>query len=418
MLILPQNLYFTLYRLSLIIIATVLSWGVKAQDSTSYYDLQQRLYSLPYYSYGKGLGFTSPDSIYQMNIRFRIQSRGTFNHEYGEKGVIDGGVRRTRLRFDGYVGNPRFTYALQLSFAPGDLGGAAEDGENIQIIRDAVVFYSINKNWSIGFGQTKLPGNRQRVNSSGALQLSDRSINNALFNIDRDFGVHANYINQKRDEFSYSIKGAVSQGEGRNFTENDDTNLAYTGKFELYPFGAFKKNGEYFEGDILNEEKPRLMLSAAYQFNSKAKKTQGQLGEYLFSRKDISTLLADVMFKYNGFSTFAAYMNRSAGGSPIALNDQNPAEMNYVMAGQGFDVQSSYIFRTGYEIIGRYSWQEMQKEIKAFRPDAQQITLGLTKYIWEHAFKLQGEATYNIQDFYDKSRKESWYVRFQIEIGI
>lgn len=392
--------------------------GLKAQDSTSYYDLQQRIYSLPYYSYGKGLGFTSPDSIYQMNIRFRIQSRATFNNEDGSPGIIDGGIRRTRLRFDGYVGDPRFTYALQLSFAPGDLGGTTESGENIQIIRDAIVFYSINKYWSIGFGQTKLPGNRQRVNSSGGLQLSDRSINNALFNIDRDFGLQANYINQKRDKFSYSFKGAISQGEGRNFTENDDRNLAYTGKVELYPLGAFKKNGEFFEGDILFEEKPKLMLSAAYQYNDGAKKTQGQLGEYLFRKRDIGTLLTDVMFKYRGFSTFAAYMNRSTTDTPVTYSLTNPDEMNYVMAGQGFDIQSSYYFRKGYEIIGRYSWQEMHQDIASYRPDAQQYTVGLTKYIWEHAFKLQGEATWNRQDYFDNTQKNSWYLRFQVEIGI
>lgn len=147
------------------LLLSALSADAQEKDTVTNRDLEQRIYSLPYYSYGKGLGFTSPDSIYQMNIRFRIQSRGTFNQEEGKDGVIDGGVRRTRLRFDGYVGNPRFTYALQLSFAPGDLGGAVEDGENLQIIRDAVVFYSINTHWSIGFGQTKLPGNRQRVNS-------------------------------------------------------------------------------------------------------------------------------------------------------------------------------------------------------------------------------------------------------------
>lgn len=414
----PEYISRILKKLLSLVILTILSLAVKAQDQAILYELQDRIYSLPYYSYGKGLGFTSPDSIYQMNIRFRIQSRATFNNEDGKPGVIDGGIRRTRLRFDGYVGDPRFTYALQLSFSPGDLGGAAEDGENIQIIRDAVFFYSINKNWSVGFGQTKLPGNRQRINSSGALQLSDRSINNALFTIDRDFGIYANYLNQKRDEFSYGLKGVISQGEGRNFTENNDRNLAYTGKVELYPFGAFKKNGEYFEGDILFEEKPRLMLSTAYQFNDGAKKTQGQLGEYLYEKRDINTLLADVMFKYRGFSTFAAYMKRSTRGNHITRSIDNPQDMNYVVAGHGFDVQSSYFFRKGYEIIGRYSWQEMHKNIKQYRPDAQQYTLGLTKYIWEHAFKLQGEATWNRHDYFDNTQKNSWYLRFQVEIGI
>ena len=404
--------------LHLFAIAFLLILGARAQDPTTLTELDQRIYSLPYYSYGKGLGFTSPDSIYQMNIRFRMQSRATFLQNEGEDAVIDGQVRRLRLRLDGYVGNPRFTYALQLSFAPGDQGGAMEDGENVQIIRDAVIFYSINERWSIGFGQTKLPGNRQRVNSSGALQLTDRSINNTAFNLDRDFGVQSNYIHQRRDAFSYNLKGAVSQGEGRNFTKNDDAHLAYTGKVELYPFGSFLKNGEYFEGDILREQSPKLMLSMAYQYNDKAKKSQGQLGEYLYEKKDLRTLLADAMFKYKGFSAFAAYMKRSAGDDPLAIDPEDPDQVNYVVAGHGADLQSSYAFENGYELIGRYSWQEMDDKIRPYRPDAQQMTLGLTKYIWEHAFKLQAEATYNVQDFHDNTQKNSWYLRFQVEIGI
>jgi hypothetical protein len=41
----------------------------------------------------------------------------------------------------------------------------------------------------VGFGQTKLPGNNQRVVSSGSLEFTDRTINNSRFNIDRDFGL-------------------------------------------------------------------------------------------------------------------------------------------------------------------------------------------------------------------------------------
>ena len=149
--------------------------------------------NLPYYNFGKGVGITSPDSLFQFNIRFRIQSRFSYFKNQDDEAAFDGQVRRLRLRFDGFVGDPRFLYVIQLSFAPGDVG-EIEDGENLNIIRDAVVYYNASKHWNFGFGQTKLPGNRQRVNSSGALQLTDRSINNARFNIDRDFGFFINHF--------------------------------------------------------------------------------------------------------------------------------------------------------------------------------------------------------------------------------
>lgn len=411
----------SLYKIFLLIIAVFMSEISGAQDTSRHEndkELQQRIYSLPYYSFGKGLGFTSPDSIYQMNIRFRIQSRGTFgNSDEGNNHYIDGQVRRLRLRLDGYVGNPRFTYALQLSFAPGDLGGSIHDGDNIQIIRDAVVFYSINKRMSIGFGQTKLPGNRQRVNSSGALQLTDRTINNAAFNIDRDFGVQFNYLYQEYDDFSYNLKAAISQGEGRNITDNDDMNLAYTGKVELYPFGSFRKNGEYFEGDLMREPRPKLMISGTYQFNNKARKNQGQLGSELYDKRDLHYFFGDLMFKYRGFAFMSAYMQRYTP-YPLTFNPDNLFENDYVLAGRGIDFQTSYLFPSNYEIIGRYSWQKLQDPVHIYKPNSQQLTIGLTRYIWEHAFKIQGEATYNIDQYYSGEIKNPWYIRFQIEIGI
>jgi phosphate-selective porin OprO/OprP len=96
---------------------------VNIQQSKDDNDL--KLSSLPYYSYGKGVGLTSPDSLFQLNIRFRMQNRVTYFDGEDESTSYDGQIRRLRLRFDGYVGNPKFLYAIQLSFAAGDVGGVS-----------------------------------------------------------------------------------------------------------------------------------------------------------------------------------------------------------------------------------------------------------------------------------------------------
>ncbi|WP_396142049.1 porin [Flavobacterium sp.] len=379
-------------------------------------DNDLKLDALPYYSFGKGLGITSPDSLFQLNIRFRMQNRVTFIQDEDSVAAYSGEIRRLRLRFDGYVGNPKFLYVIQLSFAPGDVG-EAQDGENINIIRDAAVFYRPNKKWTFLFGQTKLPGNRQRVNSSGAIQLTDRSINNARFTIDRDFGFQAYYLNEIKDKFSYNIKTAVSAGEGRNWTKSADNGVALTGKIELMPFGSFKKDGTNFEGDLAREEKPKLLLSGAFHQNNLARRTQGQLGNDLFKQKTMKSVLLDAMLKYNGWSLMSSYMSRSAN-DPIAFNPANNSEFNFVPVGSGMDYQLSYVFPTNYEIIGRFSNQNMHHDIKALTPDSKQFSLGVTKYLWEHAFKLQGEVTLSDLEYFDGSNKQNWYVRFQIEIGI
>lgn len=376
-----------------------------------------KLSALPYYSYGKGLGLTSPDSLFQLNIRFRMQNRVTYIENDGENGAYDGQIRRLRLRFDGYVGNPKFLYAIQLSFAPGDVGEIKE-GENINIIRDAVVFYRPNKHWNIGFGQTKLPGNRQRVNSSGGLQLTDRTINNAKFTIDRDFGFQAHHLNEFKDKFSYNFKAALSTGEGRNSTEKADDGIAATGKIELFPLGAFTKDGTYFEGDVVREKKPKLMFSGAFQQNNHARRTQGQLGNDLFEQRTMKSVLLDGMFKYNGWSAMASFMSRTANDNAVTVNPDDITEASYVFIGNGFDYQLSYNTKKNYEFIGRYSIQKVGHDIEALTPNTKQYSLGVTKYIWEHAFKLQAELNYDTLDYFDGSTKNNWYLRFQVEIGI
>ncbi len=399
------------YRyLRLIFSFLVISKSVLAQEKK---DMDIKIASLPYYNFGRGVGITSPDSLYQLNIRFRMQNRVSFNHKEPNSNSIDGQIRRLRLRFDGYVGNPRFTYAIQLSFAPGDVG-EIEEGTNLNIIRDAVVFYNPNKNWTIGFGQTKLPGNRQRVNSSGALQFTDRTINNARFNIDRDFGLQVYYLRPTSNEFTFNIKTAISTGEGRNFTDNDDLGLAYTAKLELLPGGYFTKGGDYFEGDLMREKKLKTMLSVSYHFNDDAKKTQGELGELMAQKADLHSVLADFMLKKSGFALMATYMSRQTK-NPLLSYD---LDKTFVFAGHGYDFQTSYINRQDVEFLGRYSSQKMDKVLKGLSPDTQQYSAGVTKYFREHAFKLQGEFTYQLSDVHAGDLKRSWYTRFQVEMGI
>lgn len=409
---------------SLLFITLLVTFIIEAQEIIrNKSDNDPKLSSLPYYSYGKGLGITSPDSIFQFNIRFRLQNRVTYFDSEGQNPFYEAQVLRLRLRFDGFVGNPKFLYVLQISFGAGDVG-TDKAGENLNVIRDAMFYYNPNRHWQWGFGVTKLPGTRQTVNSSGALQLTDRNINNFKFRLDRDFGLHFANLNEYTEKFSYNFKAAITSGEGRNWTTNntnsvlkDNKGLSYTGKIELLPLGAFKKDGHYFEGDILREPKPKFMISAAYNFNEKARKTLGQTGDLLYEPRDISSLLLDAIVKYNGWAFMADYMNREVK-TPMTVHPTDATQTRTVFTGYGIDYQLSYTFPSKYEIVGRYSLQNASSKIGTFTPDVDQYSIGLNKYIWEHALKLQTEFTYENLQLLNGNATDNWYVRFQIEIGI
>ena len=377
-----------------------------------------RLSSLPYYNYGRGLGVTSKDSLFQMNLRFRMQNRASYYHlPEEETDEMDAKIRRLRLRFDGFLGNPKFLYAIQLSFATDDLGELQENEERFNVIRDAVFMYRPNKNWNLIFGQTKLPGNRQRVNSSGALQFTDRTINNASFNIDRDFGFQLHYIKDFKDKFSYNFKTALSSGRGRNFPETFEAGGAITAKAELFPFGVFKQDGRYFEGDILREERFKLMLSGAYHYNSNALRNRGQIGLDLWETATIRSSFVDIMFKYQGFAGMLAYMNRTSP-DVFQTNPENIDDQRFILVGEGFDSQLSYVFPSNYEIIARYSEQNLSSDIEEFIPSSNEMAIGLTRYFWEHAFKIQLELSRREFLPIKADRFNEYYVRFQVEMGI
>ena len=131
----------------------------------------------------------------------------------------------------------------------------------------------------------------------------------------------------------------------------------------------------------------------------------------------MQTLLLDGMFKYNGWSFMTAYMQRMAD-NPVTINPEDATDVEYIFAGHGMDYQLSYLLPSNYEIIGRFSNQKAHSDIEAFAPDTKQYSLGVTKYVWEHAFKAQMEFTVDDLSYFDGSSKTNWYIRFQVEIGI
>lgn len=374
----------------------------------------------PYFSYGKGLGITSPDSLFMLNIRFRIQNRFAFattSEEDLNISEVEARVRRMRLRFDGFIYNPKLTYVIQLSFSRGDMD--FDDTGFPNVVRDAIVLYAINKHFTIGLGQTKLPGNRQRVNSSGDLQLPDRSIVNSTFNVDRDFGLQL-YYNNKLGFMHYVLRGALTSGEGRNVTKSD-RGLAYTGRLELLPLGTFTNGGDYFEGDLVREPKPKISIGLTYSDNENAIRTGGQLGVFLppGEQRDIETKMADFLLKYNGWALASEYLNRSTI-NPAILTDPVNLKYTYIYKGHGFNVQGSYLTKKNWELVGRFSEVKPDMELATLTPYIKQYTLGTTKYVRGHRVKLQGDITLEERDWLTNSRPDSknWQVRFQVEAGI
>lgn len=375
----------------------------------------------PLFNFKRGVGLVTPDSSFSINMRFRVQSRAMYNSiakdDFGVS-EYEMRVRRLRLRFEGFMYSPKLTYNIQLSFSRGDMDWSMRDQSNINtspnVVRDAVVYYRPNENWQFAFGQTKLPGNRQRVISSGDQQFIDRSIVNVAFNVDRDFGFQAVYSNQFGG-FHYMLKGALTAGEGRNVFSTDK-GLAYTGRLELLPFGKFTNGGDYFEGDLEREPTPKLSLAGGMSHNEGARRTGGQIGRDLYEQTDIQTYIFDGLLKYRGMALYAEYMAREAD-NPITRNATG--DRRHILTGRGQNYQLSYIFPNNVELAGRYSRITPNQEVRSLENTEEAYLAGVTKYLRAHRLKLQANVGYHsFNPFLPVNNDYHWTTGVQVELGI
>ena len=365
----------------------------------------------------KGIQYKSQDSLFYANFRFRMQNRLGFENvlDQEDNNKFDARIRRLRMRIDGYVYTPKISYSVQLAFTRSDQD--FDDTGIANIVRDAVIFYNFSDDFYVSFGQNKLPGNRQRVNSSGQLQFSDRSLVNSNFTLDRDFGVTL-HLSKKLGEVPFNMKAAISTGEGRP-AQSTDKGLAYTGRVEFLPLGKFTNDGDYSEGDLEREEKPKLSIGGGFSYNDNTIREGGQLGRYVSNPFTLKTSFADAIFKYQGFAYQVEYMRRDVDNPLNTLKDE-PQEAAYAYKGWGLNQQTSYLLSKGYEIAGRYTFVKPHEQISDFEDQTEIIELGLTKYLKAHRLKFQLNGNYTFKDgvFNNANQKSSWGGMFQVELGI
>ncbi|MGB0985166.1 MAG: porin [Saprospiraceae bacterium] len=360
--------------------------------------------------FGKGLQVTAADSSAHIKFNIRFQSlynsqRSLADRESWESSFL---VRRARLKFGGWAINPNLAYKIELALSNRDLGSKHDFGETNEapkVVLDAVVKWKAHKNLTIWAGQTKLPGNRERVVSSQKLQMVDRSLVNSIFNVDREMGV------QLRSKFKIGngvIKPILSWsfGEGRNITKTNIGGFHYMGRVEWLPLGEFSSKGDYFGSDLKREKTPKLAIAGSYSMNNGAAR-QKQSGRFLtltddegnenYLNNNLQTIFADMMFKYNGFSLMGEYAHKIVADKEIREQQDLRTQIlddngRSYYTGSGFNVQAGYLFKKNIEVSARYT--NVMPDTDVSFSGVEEYTLGLSKYIVGHALKLQTDVSY------------------------
>jgi hypothetical protein len=379
-----KKLNAILLSLSIIMI----TGDLKAQEATSHKEKP-----LVYAKFGEGINFMAQDSSFALKLGGRFQTLFVAERSLAGKSPIEKELmtRRFRLKMDGFAFSPKLVYKIELALSNRDNGSVIKQSSNAaNIVLDAVLKYSLSKSTEIWFGQTKLPGNRERVISSQNLQFVDRSLVNSFYSLDRDMGLQLHH-KFKLGSMVIKDKYALSLGQGRNITVADTGGLSYTGRVELLPFGEFTHKGDYFDADLAREPKPKLSLGAGYSFNDGAVRKAGELGTFLNESRNLKTFFADIMLKYRGLSLTSEYMNKKSSASPL-LKDTS----NFFETGSGWNIQSGYLFKNNVELAGRFTVVEPSSILKSAGREKNIIeyTLGLSKYIVGHSLKIQTDVSH------------------------
>lgn len=339
---------------------------------------------------GKGATVTSADDSAKLTLRARLQLRfSQFSEDEGDAPEIsEFQARRIRLLLQGHVYHGAVTYYLQLGFSNGD----TEPDLRLPL-RDAYLTYTTVRDLQIRGGQMKVPYGRQRVVSSSALQMVDRSIITGELNLDRDVGVQllSDDLGGHGGKLAYNV--GVFSGDGRNRLASAP-GVMFVARGVVRPLGGFDDS---IEGDHDRESSPKLAIAVGAAHNNNTNRTRSTFNEvYEHARFDYWHAGADLVFKYRGLSIVSELMYRKSPRTSVAqMNPDGTVEREYARNAWGYYAQAGYLITSHAEITARYG--ELRPR-GATDPDLADTTReaggGFNWYFDKHDLKLQTDYFY------------------------
>ena len=233
------------------------------------------------------------------------------------------------------------------------------------------------------------------------------SLVNSRFTLDRDVGIQLRH-KFSLNNFEFRQAFAISTGDGRNvIASNPRSGRQFTGRLEFLPFGRFENKGDYFGSDLMREKRPKLSIGITGDYNNNAVRARGNLGGYQYDSlgnyqfSDLTSLMIDGVLKYQGWSVSSEYAHRTSSKM-----------INGFGYGSGFMGSAGYLFPINLEIALRHTRIDPHFS-KSSLTQMREYTLGISKYIDLHNFKIQSDLSY-----LSISTKEFIVFRVQCELSI
>lgn len=356
---------------------------------------------------GEGLRIQSSDEEFRLQVRMRAQMMYRLAWADGEEAENEVTLRRARIQFSGHAFGENNRYRIELAIAPGDMGmrdnvgavGAtpddtvAADRPRFTPLLDWYLEFTHLRDLSVRVGQYKIPFNRQRITSSGDLQMVDRSIVNSEFQLERDVGImlfSKDFLGLEL--FRYAL--AVMIARGRDSVGFDDFGMLYLARIDFTPFGEFDDTSE---SDFERSDDPHLGVGVSAAFIDNARRNRGVLGNLPVDGGTTDTFhfVADAMFKIAGFSATTEFHVRLGDRNPgNALDEMGmPVPIEPPSEAWGLMLQAGYLLEpVPIEPVVHFSMiRRIGSDTESIAEDANALGLGVNWFIFEHPYKLQAD---------------------------
>jgi hypothetical protein len=339
---------------------------------------------------GRGLEINSTDEDFQLRIRVRVQllytllrgMAGPREADEPEDLRNDFRIRRARVIFQGHAFGKDNQYKFEIDPLRPD-----------NVVLDYYLDFTKKRDVQVRVGQYKISSNRQRVISSGDLQMVDRSSVNAEFSLDRDIGLDVrsrDFLGKNKMRYVLGI----SSGTGLNNFQFQDFGMLYLARFEYLPLGIFE---DYSEVDF-ERTRPRLSIGTTYAFFVHAERQLGMIGPSFADggTANYHFAYADVMFKVRGFSLLSEFALRTGKrlvGDITTDPEGNPIEPTPARDGVGWMAQAGYLIpHTRLELAGRGSILRPTTDTSGV-PESNAVTFSASWYFFQHPFKIQADVS-------------------------
>jgi hypothetical protein len=293
-----------------------------------------------------------------------------------------------RVSLDAHGWKKLVALRVQLAFATSDLDPVAPTP-----LRDAFVTLSPTRDFRFRAGQMKVPYGRQRVVSSGNLQMVDRSLVTAELNLDRDVGavMFSEDAGGLGGLFGYSV--GVFGGDGRNRTSGG-YGLLYAARVALRPVGG-ELGDDLDEPDFLRS-KPRLQLGLSGAFNHRTDRVRSTIGERFATGPWANYVHAgaDTSFKYRGLSITGEAFLRRAVEDRHSVTEDGETITDVARSGYGGFVQAGKFIGDHLELSTRVGVLRRLGDPESGFHSEQELGGGVSYYVKKHALKVQADTFY------------------------